>query len=215
MDAYIADLRQNYTLTGLTKADIDADPIKQFQAWFQQALDADVIEPNAMTLATATPEGKPTARIVLLKGVDARGFVFYTNYESQKGQQLITNPYAALVFLWKKLERQVRIEGKVEQLSTAESAKYFQSRPKASQLGAWASAQSRVIPNRQVLEQKLIELQEQYSDDVTVPLPEHWGGFRIIPNRIEFWQGRPSRLHDRLVYDLQDDASWSIDRLAP
>ncbi|MGB5631237.1 MAG: pyridoxamine 5'-phosphate oxidase, partial [Waterburya sp.] len=189
--------------------------IKQFKVWFQQALDADLIEPNAMTLATATRGGKPTARIVLLKGVDAKGFVFYTNYESKKGQQLTINPYAALVFLWKELERQVRIEGKVEQLSPAESAEYFHSRPKASQLGAWASAQSRVIPNRQVLEQKLTELQEQYSDDVTVPLPEHWGGFRVIPNQIEFWQGRPSRLHDRLVYDLQADGSWSINRLAP
>ncbi|MGB5713461.1 MAG: pyridoxamine 5'-phosphate oxidase [Waterburya sp.] len=215
MDSSIADLRQNYTLAGLTKADLDSDPIKQFKVWFQQALDADLIEPNAMTLATATRGGKPTARIVLLKGVDAKGFVFYTNYESKKGQQLTINPYAALVFLWKELERQVRIEGKVEQLSPAESAEYFHSRPKASQLGAWASAQSRVIPNRQVLEQKLTELQEQYSDDVTVPLPEHWGGFRVIPNQIEFWQGRPSRLHDRLVYDLQADGSWSINRLAP
>lgn len=215
MDSSIADLRQNYALAGLAKADLDLDPIKQFQVWFQQALDADVIEPNAMTLATATIDGKPTARIVLLKGVSEAGFVFYTNYESQKGQQLIANPYAALVFLWHKLERQVRIEGKVEQLSTTESAEYFHSRPQASQLGAWASNQSRIIPNRQVLEQKLADLQQQYSDDATIPLPEHWGGFRVIPNRIEFWQGRPSRLHDRLVYDLQGDGSWVINRLAP
>lgn len=215
MDSSIADLRQNYTLAGLTKADLDLNPIEQFQVWFQQALDADLIEPNAMTLATATPEGKPTARIVLLKGVNDRGFVFYTNYESQKGQQLITNPYAALVFLWDKLERQVRIEGKVEQLPTAESAEYFHSRPQASQLGAWASDQSQVIPNREVLEQKLADLKEQYSGDAIVPLPEHWGGFRVIPSRIEFWQGRPSRLHDRLVYDLQADNSWLIERLSP
>lgn len=215
MDSSIADLRQNYTLAGLTKADLDLNPIEQFQVWFQQALDADLIEPNAMTLATATPEGKPTARIVLLKGVNDRGFVFYTNYESQKGQQLITNPYAALVFLWDKLERQVRIEGKVEQLPTAESAEYFHSRPQASQLGAWASDQSQVIPNREVLEQKLADLKEQYSGDAIVPLPEHWGGFRVIPSRIEFWQGRPSRLHDRLVYDLQKDSSWQINRLSP
>lgn len=215
MNSSIADLRQNYALAGLAKADLDLDPIKQFQVWFQQALDADVIEPNAMTLATATPEGRPTARIVLLKGVSEAGFVFYTNYESQKGQQLINNPYAALVFLWQKLERQVRIEGKVEQLSTTESAEYFHSRPQSSQLGAWASDQSRIIPGREVLEQKLADLKQQYSDNATVPLPEHWGGFRVIPHRIEFWQGRPSRLHDRLVYDLQGDGSWMINRLAP
>jgi pyridoxamine 5'-phosphate oxidase len=215
VDSSIADLRQNYTLAGLTETDLDSNPLKQFNIWFQQALAADLIEPNAMTLATATPEGKPTARIVLLKGVDEQGFVFYTNYDSQKGQQLIANPYAALVFLWDKLERQIRIEGKVEKLSADESWSYFHSRPKASQLGAWTSAQSQVIPNREVLEQKLLSLQAQYSGDATIPLPEHWGGFRVIPNRIEFWQGRPSRLHDRLVYDLQTDGSWSISRLSP
>jgi len=214
VDSSIADLRQNYTLAGLSEADLNSDPIAQFNVWFQQALDADLLEPNAMTIATATPDGKPTARIVLLKGVDQRGFVFYTNYESQKGQQLIANPYAALVFLWDKLERQIRIEGKVVKLDREESAAYFHSRPKASQLGAWASAQSRVIPNREVLEQKLEDLQTQYKDE-TVPIPEHWGGFRVVPNRIEFWQGRPSRLHDRLVYDLKDDHSWQIQRLSP
>ena len=163
MDSSIADLRQNYTLAGLSEADLNSNPIEQFDIWFQQALDADLIEPNAMTLATATPDGKPTARIVLLKKVSERGFVFYTNYESQKGQQLIANPYAALVFLWNKLERQIRIEGKVEKLTASESAQYFHSRPKASQLGAWASDQSRVIPKREVLEQKLADLEEQYS----------------------------------------------------
>ena len=215
MDSSIADLRQNYTRAGLSEADVDADPIKQFGVWFQQALDADLIEPNAMTLATATPDGKPTARIVLLKGVNQGGFIFYTNYESQKGQQLIANPYASLVFFWDKLERQVRIEGEVEKLPTKESEAYFHSRPKASQLGAWASAQSRVIPNRQVLEQQLADLETKYKGDATVPLPEHWGGFRVIPNRIEFWQGRPSRLHDRLVYELKVDGSWQINRLSP
>lgn len=215
VDSSIADLRQNYTLAGLVEADVDSDPIKQFNLWFQQALDADLIEPNAMTLATATPEGKPTARIVLLKGVSDRGFVFYTNYESQKGQQLIANPYAALVFLWDKLERQIRIEGRVEKLPTAESRAYFHSRPKASQIGAWTSDQSRVIPNREVLEQKQAKLQAKYSGDTEIPLPSHWGGFRVIPDRLEFWQGRPSRLHDRLVYDLQTDGSWSISRLSP
>ena len=214
MDSSIADLRQNYTKAGLSERDLNSDPIAQFGVWFQQALDADLLEPNAMTLATATPDGKPTARIVLLKGVDERGFVFYTNYESQKGQQLIANPYAALVFLWDKLERQVRIEGKVVKLSRSESTEYFHSRPEASQLGAIASNQSRVIPNREVLEQKLAELKTQYQDK-TIPIPEDWGGFRVIPSRIEFWQGRPSRLHDRLVYNLQTDGSWQIQRLAP
>jgi len=215
VDSSIADLRQNYTLAGLAEADANTDPIKQFDLWFQQALSADLIEPNAMTLATATPDGKPTARIVLLKGVSDRGFVFYTNYESQKGQQLIANPYAALVFLWQKLERQVRIEGRVEKLSVAESTEYFHSRPKASQLGAWTSDQSRVIPDRKVLEQKQAQLQEKYSDDEAIPLPPQWGGFRLVPSRIEFWQGRPSRLHDRLVYELRTDASWLISRLSP
>lgn len=215
MDSSIADLRQNYTLAGLSETDVAADPIQQFQVWFQQALDANLIEPNAMTLATATPEGKPTARIVLLKGVSERGFVFFTNYESQKGQQLITNPYGALVFFWDQLERQVRIEGKVEQLEPKESEIYFHSRPRASQLGAWASDQSRVIRDRDILEQKLADLKSEYGEDTTIPLPQHWGGFCVIPNRIEFWQGRPSRLHDRLVYDLQTDGSWQIQRLAP
>ena len=214
MDSSIADLRQNYTLAGLSEADLVFDPIAQFNIWFQQALDGDLIEPNAMTLATATSDGKPSARIVLLKGVDPRGFVFYTNYESQKGQELIANPYAALVFHWDKLERQVRIEGRVTKLAKEESEAYFHSRPKASQLGAWASAQSRAIANREVLEQKLADLQTQYQDE-TIPIPEHWGGFRVIPSRVEFWQGRPSRLHDRLVYNLQDDGSWQIKRLSP
>ena len=215
MDSSIADLRQNYTLAGLDLTEVDPDPIAQFDVWFQQALDGDIIEPNAMTLATATPEGKPSARIVLLKGFSDRGFVFYTNYESLKGQQLIVNPYAALVFLWDKLERQVRIEGKVEQLSSEESDKYFYSRPRASQLGAWASEQSRVIANREELEQNLAELEAQYADSEVIPRPPHWGGFRVIPQQIEFWQGRPSRLHDRLVYCLQDDGSWQIERLSP
>ena len=215
MDSSIADLRQNYTLAGLSEADLDSNPIQQFNLWFEQALAADLIEPNAMTLATATADGKPSARIVLLKGVSERGFVFYTNYGSQKGRQLIANPYAALVFHWDKLERQIRIEGKVEKLSSAESLEYFHSRPKASQLGAWTSNQSQVIANREVLEQKLASLQAQHSDEDTIPLPEHWGGFRVVPNRLEFWQGRPSRLHDRLLYDLEADGSWSISRLAP
>ena len=211
----ISDLRQNYTLDGLEETDVDSDPIKQFATWFQQAVDSDLLEPNAMTLATATPDGKPAARIVLLKGFSARGFVFYTNYQSHKGKQLIANPYAALVFLWDKLERQVRIEGKVEKLNPTESDNYFHSRPKASRLGAWASNQSEVITNRQVLKQNLAALEAKYAEATEIPRPKHWGGFRVIPNQIEFWQGRPSRLHDRLVYYLQDDGNWQIKRLSP
>lgn len=211
----VADLRQNYTLAGLSEADINPDPMQQFALWFQQAVDADLIEPNAMTLATASPEGKPTARIVLLKGFDERGFVFYTNYESDKGKQLIANPQAALVFLWHKLERQVRIEGRVEQLDATESDEYFHSRPKASQLGAWASAQSQAITSRQVLEENLAALETKYANATEIPRPPHWGGFRVIPHQIEFWQGRPNRLHDRLVYYGQDDGNWKISRLSP
>ncbi|MEL6439380.1 MAG: pyridoxamine 5'-phosphate oxidase [Cyanobacteria bacterium J06621_8] len=216
MESSIADLRQNYTLAGLTEKELKSNPFEQFSLWFQQALEADLLEPNAMTLATATPDGKPSARIVLLKDFSEAGFVFYTNYESQKGQELIANPFAALVFLWDKLERQVRVEGEVERLSAAESAAYFHSRPKASQLGAWASAQSRKIPNRELLEQKLAALTEEYHNDKQeIPLPEFWGGLRVVPQKIEFWQGRPSRLHDRLVYDRQADDSWLISRLSP
>ncbi|BAZ44064.1 pyridoxal 5'-phosphate synthase [Chondrocystis sp. NIES-4102] len=215
MDVSLANLRQNYTLAGLSIADVKSDPFEQFKIWFQQAYDANLIEPNAMTLATATPDGKPSARIVLLKGINQQGFVFYTNYQSQKGKELIANPQAALVFLWHSLERQVRIEGKVEQLPIAESLAYFHSRPKSSQLGAWASDQSQVIGDRAILEQKLTALEAQYGEDATIPLPPHWGGFCVIPKRIEFWQGRPNRLHDRLVYDLQADGDWQIQRLAP
>lgn len=215
MDRKVADLRQNYTFTDLSETEVDSDPIKQFATWFEEALNADLLEPNAMTLATASGDGKPSARIVLLKGYDERGFVFYTNYESTKGRQLIANPQAALVFLWDKLERQIRIEGKVVKLDGEESDNYFHSRPVGSQIGAWTSDQSRVIPNREVLEKRQQELVQKYSDGATIPRPPHWGGFRLIPDAIEFWQGRPSRLHDRLVYRLQDDATWKIVRLSP
>jgi pyridoxamine 5'-phosphate oxidase len=209
----VADLRRNYTQAGLLETDVVADPIAQFRLWFEQAVAANLLEPNAMTVATVTPEGTPSARIVLLKQFDDRGFVFYTNYNSQKGVELQAHPYAALVFLWGDLERQVRIEGTTELVSEAEATAYFHSRPIGSQLGAWASAQSEIIPDRSVLETKLQALETEYRDRV-IPKPPHWGGIRVVPTEIEFWQGRPSRLHDRLRYRLVA-GNWQIDRLAP
>ncbi|WP_321840609.1 pyridoxamine 5'-phosphate oxidase [Paraburkholderia bannensis] len=212
----LADLRKNYSLGSLDAADVDADPIRQFQTWFAQALDAQLPEPNAMTVATVDAEGRPAARILLIKGVDERGFVFFTNYESRKGRELSANPHAALLFHWIELERQVRIEGRVEKTSDAESDAYFQSRPLGSRIGAWASEQSAVIDSRAQLEAREREISAQYGD--APPRPPHWGGYRLVPSAIEFWQGRPSRLHDRLRYtrdSAQPDAAWSIERLAP
>lgn len=210
----IADLRRDYTQAGLTEADADFNPFKQFQTWFDQALSAELPEPNAMTLATATASGKPSARIVLLKGFDEKGFVFYTNYSSHKGQELAENPWASLVFWWVELERQVRIDGSVEKVSQEESEAYFQSRPVGSQLGAWASPQSEVIASREELEKKIAELEEKYKNE-TIPKPPQWGGYRLIPHELEFWQGRPNRLHDRLRYRQQTDGTWLRERLAP
>lgn len=214
MDTIVANLRQDYTKDGLREIDLEMDPFKQFQTWFDQALAAQLPEPNAMTLATSTMEGKPSARMVLLKDFSDRGFVFYTNYLSHKGQELATNPQAALVFWWAQLERQIRIEGKVWQISSQESNQYFHSRPINSQLGAWVSNQSQIVNSREVLEQRQEELIVQYEGQI-VPRPPHWGGFRVVPTEIEFWQGRPSRLHDRLLYRLQEDHSWLIERLSP
>ena len=214
MNLSVADLRQNYTRDGLSEANASPNPIEQFSVWLEQALSAQLPEPNAMTLATVTPQGQPSARMVLLKGFDARGFVFFTNYESNKGQQLRDNPCAALVFWWAELERQVRIEGGVEKLSSQDSDRYFHSRPFGSRLGAWASDQSQVIASRQVLEERLAKLVDQYQD-AEVPRPDYWGGFRVIPQVIEFWQGRPSRLHDRLRYRLVDNNAWVRERLSP
>jgi pyridoxamine 5'-phosphate oxidase len=208
----VADLRKDYTQAGLEQG--DPSPFKQFELWFNQAMAANLLEPNAMTLATVTPAGLPDARIVLLKGFDDRGFVFYTNYRSQKGQELAANPHAALVFLWGDLERQVRVVGRVEKATALEADTYFQSRPLGSRLGAWASTQSEVIPSREFLENRMSELAKEYQDR-EIPRPDHWGGFRVVPTELEFWQGRPSRLHDRLHYRLQDDGGWVIDRLAP
>jgi len=214
MDTRVADLRKEYTFQGLSETDVHPNPFEQFKIWFDQALFAQLPEPNAMTIATATTNGKPSARMVLLKDYDERGFVFYTNYESNKGQQLVENPWGAIAFWWAELERQVRIEGRVEKVSPAESDAYFHSRPKASQLGAWASNQSQVIDSREVLERRLQQLKEEY-ENKEVPRPPNWGGFRVIPTEIEFWQGRPSRLHDRLLYQRSEDGSWRIQRLSP
>ncbi|NDJ22752.1 pyridoxamine 5'-phosphate oxidase [Nostoc sp. B(2019)] len=214
MDKTIADLRKDYTLEGLSKTEIDPNPFIQFKKWFDQALAAQLPEPNAMTIATATPEGTPSARMVLLKDFDERGFVFFTNYNSHKGQELAENPQAALVFWWAELERQVRISGYVEKVSETESDQYFHSRPANSRLGAWVSNQSEVIESREVLEQRLQEFQSKYENQ-EIPRPSHWGGLRVIPSEIEFWQGRSSRLHDRLLYTRLDDGSWKIERLSP
>ena len=211
---FLESLRSNYALSGLNETDLLDTPFQQFQRWLEQAIAAKLPEPNAMTLATLSTEGKPIARMVLLKGLDEKGFVFYTNYDSAKGKQLTETDSAALVFWWAGLERQVRVEGTVEKVSSEESDAYFQSRPKASQLGAWASPQSQVIENRDILEKRLAQLEEKYATE-KVPRPSHWGGFRVIPTAIEFWQGRPSRLHDRIRYELDEKGDWFYQRLAP
>jgi pyridoxamine 5'-phosphate oxidase len=210
----IADLRREYALARLDERDVSHDPIVEFARWFAEAQEAEVLEANAMTLATATAAGAPSARIVLLKAFDERGFVFFTDYRSRKGGELEANPRAALVFYWGELERQVRITGGVALTSREESEQYFQGRPLGSRLGAWASHQSRVIPGRAALEQDLREVEERYGDG-EVPLPPHWGGYRLVPDAIEFWQGRASRLHDRIRYVREAGKGWRVERLSP
>lgn len=210
----IADIRTDYRLASLTEADVASDPIVQFGRWFDEAIAAEVLEPNAMCLATATPDAYPSARIVLLKEVDARGFVFYTDYRSRKGQELADNPCASLCFFWAELERQVRINGAVQRVSRAESDTYFQSRPRGSRIGAWTSAQSSPLVSREMLEAQLAANDARFGPDGHVPLPDHWGGYRVVPEEIEFWQGRPSRLHDRVQF-RKEAGNWVKRRLSP
>ena len=210
----VADLRREYARARLDESDVSHDPMVEFARWFAEAQEARVLEPNAMTLATADADGAPAARIVLLKGFDERGLVFFTDYRSRKGAELEANPRAALVFYWGELERQIRISGRVMRTSAEESETYFRSRPLGSRLGAWVSHQSRVIPSREVLEQDLRDVEARFGDG-EVPLPGHWGGYRLEPATVEFWQGRPSRLHDRNRYRRQPSGRWLIERLSP
>jgi len=210
----LADLRKDYSLAGLAEKDLARDPFRQFEKWFQEAEAAKIPEPNAMTLATATREGRPSARTVLLKGLDGRGFVFYSNYESRKGRELDANPQVTLVFPWVAIERQVLIEGTATKVAREESEAYFHSRPRASQLGAWVAQQRAITAGRAVLEDTMRALEKKYAGQ-EVPLPANWGGWRVAPETVEFWQGRRSRLHDRLRFRREKDGGWSVERLAP
>jgi pyridoxamine 5'-phosphate oxidase len=218
----IADLRQDYLLKSLDVSDVNANPFSQFEKWFDEALKSEILEPNAMTLATVSSEGKPSARVVLLKGLEfhnpelqAEGFVFYTNYDSRKGQNMGQNPHVALCFNWLDLQRQVRIEGTVSKVSDEISTEYFNSRPKSSRIGAWSSPQSQIVENRAFLEENYKNLTQKYENTEGVPRPENWGGYIVKPTLIEFWQGRSSRLHDRIVYEKTEGRAWKIERLAP
>lgn len=213
MSQNVADLRLDYRKAALSEQDADPDPIRQFGKWFQEALNSDLVEPNAMTLATVAPGGQPSARIVLLKGFDGRGFTFFTNYTSPKGKDLARNPKVALVFYWAELERQVRITGVAGKIPMEESREYFESRPRGSQIGAHASRQSAVLGSREELESEVERLEAHYSEG-PIPLPSHWGGFRVRPATIEFWQGRSNRLHDRILYRRSEEG-WLRERLSP
>lgn len=210
----LSDVRRVYARAGLQEEDLAADPMEQFQSWLALAAEADPNDYTSMTLATADREGRPSARIVLLKGYDPRGFVFFSNYESRKAGEMAENPSAALLFYWPSFERQVRIEGRVEKTSREESEAYYRTRPRGSRIGAWASRQSAVIGGRAALEEQVQAIEERFPDD-DIPPPDYWGGYRLIPERIEFWQGRPDRLHDRLRYRRLPDGSWTVERLSP
>lgn len=213
MPSAISELRKEYQLNGLDKGDVMPNPIEQFRVWFNAAVAAGIHEPNAMHVSTVSADGRPDGRIVLIKGVSDAGFVFYTNYESRKGRQLTERPVAALTFFYPELERQIRIEGQVEKVSAAESDAYFNSRPRGSQIGAWVSNQSRVVDSREILENRQRELEARFEGQ-PVPRPPYWGGFRVVPDVLEFWQGRPSRLHDRIQY-RKEGQQWIIERLSP
>lgn len=209
----LAQMRKSYEQAELDETHVLPKPIEQFHRWFDEAVRVKAQEPNAMTLATASPQGRPSTRVLLLKGADERGLVWFTNYESRKGHELEANPYAAMQFYWPELERVVRIEGRVERVSDSESDAYYRSRPLGSRIGAWASPQSRVLPSRADLEEAWKTQQAKLGDNP--PRPSHWGGYRLLPDHWEFWQGRASRLHDRITYERQDDGAWRIQRLAP
>ncbi|MGI8889995.1 MAG: pyridoxamine 5'-phosphate oxidase [Chthoniobacterales bacterium] len=216
MDAIdLAGLRREYETRGLRRAEMHHDPFEQFATWFSTAVNSALPDANAISLATATSDGRPSVRVVLLKGFDERGFVFFTNYDSEKGRDLAANPQAAFVVYWVQLERQIRVTGRVEKTSRKESREYFQSRPRGSQLGAWVSRQSEVIEARRILDARLAEMTERFEEREEIELPPHWGGYRIVPEAIEFWQGRTNRLHDRFRYMRAQDRSWTLERLAP
>lgn len=214
----ISSIRQEYLLATLSEKEVSPSPIDQFERWLNEAMKSEVLEPTAMVLSTVSAEGQPSSRVVLLKDLDSNGFVFYTNYSSKKGVELSQNARASLLFFWPELQRQVRIEGEVKRVNPEQSTTYFQSRPKGSQLGAWASPQSQVVPHREFLDERIEEMEKKFEGLEVLPRPEHWGGFSLIPNRIEFWQGRGSRMHDRIRYERTSSSvtsEWKIERLAP
>ncbi|MEO5650461.1 MAG: pyridoxamine 5'-phosphate oxidase [Ginsengibacter sp.] len=210
----IAAIRKVYQLQSLLEKNADANPLKQFEMWWQHAIESKIEEPNAMTLATCSASGKPSARIVLLKGITENGFIFFTNYTSRKGKEIEANPFVSLLFFWKEMERQVRIEGSIKKISARESDDYFSSRPRESRIGAWCSPQSAVIDSREFLQKNVEKYNAQFGNEI-IPRPDFWGGYLVTPDRIEFWQGRPGRLHDRLQYSVTENRLWNIERLAP
>jgi len=214
MSTSIANMRKEYTQQSLDISDVASDPIEQFTRWFEEARKSELSEPNAMHLSTVSSNNRPSGRIVLLKGIEDRRFLFYTNYQSRKGQEMDQTPYVALTFFWAELERQVRVEGTISRVDEQTSTEYFRSRPRDSQIGAWTSPQSQSIENRDVLNERKADFTQKFTDQ-KVPRPPHWGGYAVSPEAIEFWQGRPSRLHDRILYQRGTDGSWQIQRLAP